>query len=161
MCGCSANFDGDNEYDNFTSNRPKVMVFDDANLDPDGFNNFTSNRPKEFVLNPNNLDPDGFNNFTDKPMSYNLDDNGFSNFGGKGKARRQARRQARKDAKFGTSTNPDGTTKSAEAGDGYDPTGTEKNSYGTESWFSNNWIWLVGGIAVVGVGYMIYKKRQK
>jgi hypothetical protein len=155
MCGCSANFDGDNEYDNFTSNRPKVMVYDDANLDPDGFNNFTSNRPKVMVYDDANLDPDGFNNFTDKPMSYNLDDNGFSNFGGKGKARRQARR----DRKNGVTTNPDGTTKSADAGDG--STDTEKNSYGTESWFSNNWIWLVGGLAVVGVGYMIYKKRKK
>jgi hypothetical protein len=156
MCGCSSSFDGDNEYDNFTSNRPKVMVYDDANLDPDGFNNFTSNRPKEIVLNPNNLDPDGFNNFTDKPMSYNLDDNGFSNFGGKGKARRQARR----DAKKGIVTNPDGTTKTIDAGTGDGTTDADKNSYGTESWFSNNWIYLLGGLAVVGVGYMIYKKRQ-
>jgi hypothetical protein len=154
MCGCSANFDGDNEYDNFTSNRPKVMVYNPNDLDPDGFNNFASNRPKVMVYDDANLDPDGFNNFTDKPMSYNLDDNGFSNFGGKGKARRQARR----DAKNGVSTDP--TTKSADAGTGDGSTDTEKNSYGTESWFSNNWIWLVGGIAVVGIGYMIYKKRK-
>jgi hypothetical protein len=133
MCGCSSNFDGDNDYDNFTSNRPKVMVYDDKNLDPDGFNNFT-----------------------DKPMSYNLDDNGFSNFGGKGKARRQARR----DAKKGIVTNPDGTTKIVDAGTGDGTTDADKNSYGTESWFSNNWIYLLGGLAVVGVGYMIYKKRQ-
>ena len=37
---------------------------------------------------------------------------------------------------------------------------TNKTIYGQGDWFSRNLIWIVVGVAVVGGGYYIYKKRK-
>jgi LPXTG-motif cell wall-anchored protein len=134
MCGCSANFDGDDNYDGFV-NRPKELVYE----------NFSSNREKELVVG--NSDADAFDFVGDLDGKTEFD----SFIGKKAKARRQERRANKQVLKGGTAT-PD-------AG-GDTGTDTEKNTYGTSSWFSNNWIYLVIGVAVIGGGYYFYKKRK-
>jgi LPXTG-motif cell wall-anchored protein len=139
MCGCSSNFAGD-EGLNFTGNRPSIVeVGEDSSFD------FTGNRPSVVEVGE---DP-SFDFIQDIEK-----DSSFDEFlGKKAKARRQERRALKK----GGVANPDaetgagGETKSAEE---------DKNAYGTSSWFSNNWIYLVLGVAVVGGGYYFYKKRK-
>jgi len=102
---------------------------------------FTGNRPSEIEVGEN----PSFDFVGDLDGNTQFDD--F--LGKKAKARRQERRATRQAKKDGT-TNVE-PTKSADI---------EKNAYGTSSWFSNNWIYLVIGVAVVGGGYYFYKKRK-
>jgi len=154
MCGCSANFDGDDNYDGFV-NRPKELLVDDADFSgfvnrPKEivFDNFTSNREKELVVSDDTTLFDFVGDLDGKTE--------FDSFlGKKAKARRQERRATKKGLKSGTAT-PDGST-DTDTGAGDD---TTKNAYGTGSWFSNNWIYLVIGVAVIGGGYYFYKKRK-
>lgn len=149
MCGCSANFSGDEDYDGFV-NRPKELLVDDADFS--GFinrpkeivyDNFTSNREKELVVSDDTTLFDFVGDLDGKTE--------FDSFIGK---KAKARRQARRDAKNGNLKTTDATTDTTATDD------TTKNAYGTGSWFANNWIYLVIGVAVIGGGYYFYKKRK-
>jgi LPXTG-motif cell wall-anchored protein len=73
----------------------------------------------------------------------------FDDFlGKKAKARRQERRALKKGEVAPTDKAP---VTEAEM---------DKNTYGSSSWISNNWIYLVIGVAVIGGGYYYYKKRK-
>ena len=138
MCGCS-NFVNNDERD--------IITETELNQEFD----FTGNRPSLIEVGE---DP-SFDFVGD--LDGNTEFDYFLNAGGKERrqkrrANRQERRASRKDAKDGTEIPQ---TRSGEL----DPT-AEKNAYGTSSWFSNNWIYLVIGVAVVGGGYYFYKKRK-
>jgi len=75
----------------------------------------------------------------------------FDDFLGK---KAKARRQERRALKRGEVAPTGGETRAGDAED------TEKNTYGTSSWFSNNWIYLLIGGVVIGGGYYYYKKRK-
>ena len=137
MCGCSSNFAGD-EGLNFSGNRPSIVeVGEDSS-----FEYFSGNRPSMVEVGE---DP-SFDFVGDLDGNTQFDD--F--LGKKAKARRQERRALKKGEVAPTG---------AEAGAG---AGTEmdKNTYGSSSWISNNWIYLVIGVAVIGGGYYYYKKRK-
>lgn len=138
MCGCS-NFVED-EGLNFTGNRPSIVeVGEDSSFD------FTGNRPSVVEVGE---DP-SFDFIQDVER-----DSSFDEFlGKKAKARRQERKALKRGE--GTTANTGTETRAGEAN-----TETDKNAYGTSSWFSNNWIYLVLGVAVVGGGYYFYKKRK-
>lgn len=143
MCGCSSNF-VDDENMNFTGNRPSMIeVGEDPSFD------FTGNRPSMIEVGE------------DPSFDFTGDLDGNTQFddfiGKKAKARRQERRANKQMLKSGTATPDGGTDTGAGTGAGTD---TEKSSYGTSSWFSNNWIYLVIGVAVIGGGYYFYKKRK-
>ena len=139
MCGCS-NFVED-EGLNFSGNRPSIVeVGEDSS-----FEDFTGNRPSMVEVGE---DP-SFDFVGDLDGKTEFDD--F--LGKKAKARRQERRALRK----GDTTTPEaGAETDAGAGTG----NTQRNTYETSSWFSNNWIYLVIGVAVIGGGYYFYKKRK-
>jgi len=139
MCGCS-NFVED-EGLNFSGNRPSIVeVGEDSS-----FEDFTGNRPSVVEVGE------------DPSFDFTGDLDGNTQFddfiGKKAKARRQERRTNKQVLKGGTAT-PDAGT---DTGAGTD---TEKNTYGTSSWFSNNWIYLLIGGVVIGGGYYYYKKRK-
>jgi LPXTG-motif cell wall-anchored protein len=139
MCGCS-NFVED-EGLNFSGNRPSIVeVGEDSSFD------FTGNRPSMIEVGE---DP-SFDFVGDLDGNTQFDD--F--IGKKAKARRQERRATRQGLKSGEVAIPD-----TGAGTG---TGTDmdKNTYGSSSWISNNWIYLVIGVAVIGGGYYYFKKRK-
>jgi LPXTG-motif cell wall-anchored protein len=140
MCGCSSNFVED-EGLNFSGNRPSVVeVGEGSSFD------FTGNRPSVVEVGEGS----SFDFMGDLDGKTQFDD--F--LGKKAKARRQERRALKK----GESTDT-----GAGAGAGGGDTRAEdvdKNAYGTSSWFSNNWIYLVIGVAVIGGGYYFYKKRK-
>ena len=72
---------------------------------------------------------------------------GFDDFiGKKARARRQERRQLRNEPAPAPAPAPTDDT--------------QKTIYGQGDWFSRNWVWLLVGVAVVGGGYYIYKKRK-
>jgi len=138
MCGCS-NFVED-EGLNFTGNRPSIVeVGEDSSFD-----DFTGNRPSIVEVGE---DP-SFDFVGDLDGKTQFDD--F--LGKKAKARRQERRATKQGLKSGEVAPVD-------TGAGTQ-TDLDKNTYGTSSWFSNNWIYLVVGIAVIGGGYYYYKKRK-
>jgi LPXTG-motif cell wall-anchored protein len=139
MCGCTSNFVED-EGLNFSGNRPSVIeVGEDPSFD------FTGNRPSIIEVGE------------DPSFDFTGDLDGNTQFddfiGKKAKARRQERKTNKQMLKGGTAT-PDGGTDTSAGTD------SEKNTYGTSSWFSNNWIYLVIGVAVIGGGYYFYKKRK-
>lgn len=142
MCGCS-NFVED-EGLNFSGNRPSIVeVGEDSS-----FEYFTGNRPSVVEVGE---DP-SFDFIQDIEK-----DSSFDEFlGKKAKARRQERRALRRGDVAPTGAETDAETR-AGAGAGTD---MDKNSYGTSSWFSKNWIYIVLGVAVVGGGYYFYKKRK-
>lgn len=136
MCGCSSNFAGD-EGLNFTGNRPSIVeVGEDSSFD------FTGNRPSMIEVGE---DP-SFDFIGDLDGKTQFDD--F--LGKKAKARRQERRALKKGEVAPTDKAPETETE----------TDVDKNAYGTGSWFSNNWIYLVIGVAVIGGGYYYFKKRK-
>ena len=107
--------------------------------------NFSGNRPSVIEVGETWEDPSF--DFTNE-----LDGNTeFDNFFGK---KAKARRQERKALKKGEVAPTGGETRAGDAED------TEKNTYGTSSWFSNNWIYLLIGGVVIGGGYYYYKKRK-
>ena len=144
MCGCS-NFVNNDEKEfvtqdefnrgfDFTGNRPSIVdVGEDPSFD------FTGNRPSVIEVGE---DP-SFDFMGD------LDgQTGFDDFiGKKAKARRQERRQLK-------NTTAPAPTASTPVDD------TNRTTYGQGDWLNRNWIWLVVGVAVVGGGYYIYKKRK-
>lgn len=146
MCGCSANFNGDerdiitqdefNRGFDFTGNRPSMIeAGDDNSFD------FTGNRPSMIEAGEDN----SFDFVGD------LDGNTeFDSFLGK---KAKARRQERKMLKSGTASTDAGT-------DAGTDTQVTKNQYESSSWFGNNWIYIVLGVAVIGGGYWYYKKRK-
>ncbi len=147
MCGCSANFNGDerdiitqdefNKGFDFTGNRPSMIeAGDDNSFD------FTGNRPSMIEAGDDN----SFDFVGDLDGQTEFD----SFLGKKAKARRQERRLA-KSGDAGTDT-----TKSTDAE--VDP--TSKNQYQSSSFLSNNWIYIVLGVAVIGGGYWYFKKRK-
>ena len=151
MCGCS-NFvnndekefitqaESNREFD-FTGNRPSVIDFgNEENFD------FTGNRPSIIEVG---------------------EDPSFDFLGRNRKAKKDLREQglSRKDARDvvkGKMQNP--ALRNETAGNPnveIDPaTGLPKTTYGQGDWLNRNWIWLVVGVAVVGGGYYIYKKRK-
>ena len=141
MCGCS-NFVED-EGLNFTGNRPSIVeVGEDSSFD------FTGNRPSVVEVGE---DP-SFDFIQDIEK-----DSSFDEFlGKKAKARRQERRALRRGDVPTTTEGEAGATTRAGAG----AEDMDKNSYGTSSWFSNNCIYIVLGVAVIGGGYYFYKKRK-
>lgn len=168
MCGCSANFNGDErdiitqdelnrEFD-FTGNRPSIIDFgNEETFD------FTGNRPSVIDI------ADGANfDFTgNRPSVIDIADGQHFDFGGKRQVKKDLRAQglSRKDARKvakGKMENP--LLKTTSANDPnveIDPqTGLPKTTYGQGDWFSRNWIWVVLGVAVVGGGYYFYKKRK-
>ena len=142
MCGCS-NFVED-EGLNFTGNRPSVIEVGETWEDPTI--DFTGNRPSVVEVGE------------DSSFDFIKDiekDSSFDEFlGKKAKARRQERR-ALKRGEGATTAEAGATTRAGEA-----DTEADKNAYGTSSWFSNNWIYIVLGVAVIGGGYYFYKKRK-
>jgi len=147
MCGCSANFNGDerdiitqdefNKGFDFTGNRPSMIeAGDDNSFD------FTGNRPSMIEAGDDN----SFDFVGD--LDGNTEFDNF--FGKKAKARRQERRLAK-----GASSETD-TQKST----GADEDPTTKNQYESSSFLSNNWIYIVLGVAVIGGGYWYFKKRK-
>lgn len=143
MCGCSSNFNGmerdivtQDEFNrgfDFTGNRPSVIeVGEDPSFD------FTGNRPSVIEVGE---DP-SFDFMGD------LDgQTGFDDFiGKKARARRQERKQLRNEPATAPAPAPTDDT--------------QKTIYGQGDWFSRNWVWLLVGVAVVGGGYYIYKKRK-
>ena len=143
MCGCSSNFNGmerdivtQDEFNrgfDFTGNRPSVIeVGEDPSFD------FTGNRPSVIEVGE---DP-SFDFMGD------LDgQTGFDDFiGKKARARRQERRQLRNEPAPAPTPAPTDDT--------------QKTIYGQGDWFNRNWVWLLVGVAVVGGGYYIYKKRK-
>lgn len=168
MCGCSANFNGDErdiitqdelnrEFD-FTGNRPSIIDFgNEETFD------FTGNRPSVIDI------ADGANfDFTgNRPSVIDIADGQHFDFFGKRQVKKDlraqglSRKEARKVAK-GKIENPLLKTKSADAPNvEIDPeTGLPKATYGQGDWFSRNWIWVVLGVALAGGGYYIYKKRK-
>ena len=105
--------------------------------------NFSGNRPSMIEVGETWEDP-SFD------FTGDLDGNTqFDDFIGK---KAKARRQERRALKRGETTEAGGGETRAED--------VDKSSYGTSSWFSNNWIYLVIGVAVVGGGYYFYKKRK-
>jgi LPXTG-motif cell wall-anchored protein len=148
MCGCSANFNGDerdvitqdefNRGFDFTGNRPSMIeAGDDNSFD------FTGNRPSMIEAGDDN----SFDFVNDLDGNTEFD----SFLGKKAKARRQERKATRKGLKSGETTPTDTDA-------GTDP--TTKNQYESSSWFGNNWIYIVLGVAVIGGGYWYYKKRK-
>lgn len=136
MCGCSSNFAGD-EGLNFTGNRPSIVeVGEDSSFD------FTGNRPSVIEVGEGS----SFDFVGDLDGNTQFDD--F--LGKKAKARRQERRATKQGLKSGEVAPTDTETR----------TEADKNAYGTSSWFSNNWIYLVIGGAVIGGGYYYFKKRK-
>jgi hypothetical protein len=134
MCGCS-NFVED-EGLNFSGNRPSMIeVGEDPSFD------FTGNRPSMIEVGE---DP-SFDFVGDLDGNTQFDD--F--LGKKAKARRQERRALKKGELAPTGTE----TRTGEVD-------VDKNTYGNSSWFSNNWIYLVIGVAVVGGGYYYFKNRK-
>jgi hypothetical protein len=130
MCGCSANFNGD-ERD--------IITQDDLSRDFD----FTGNRPSIIEVGETWEDPS------------------FDFLGRNRKAKKDLRAQglSRKEARDvvkGKAQAPQLRTETT--------TQTEddanKTMYGQGDWFSRNLIWIVLGVAVVGGGYYIYKKRK-
>lgn len=178
MCGCSANFNGDErdiitqdelnrEFD-FTGNRPSVIDFGyEDNFD------FTGNRPSIIEVGETWQDP-SFDFTGNRPSIIEVgetwEDPTFDFFGKNRQAKKElraqglTRKQARQVVK-GKIENPLLKTASANTAGGdveIDPaTGLPKTTYGQGDWFSRNLIWLVLGVAVVGGGYYIYKKRSK
>jgi LPXTG-motif cell wall-anchored protein len=139
MCGCSSNFVED-EGLNFSGNRPSIVeVGEDSSFD-----DFTGNRPSMVEVGE---DP-SFDFVGDLDGQTEFD----NFFGKKAKARRQERRALKKGE-----VAPTIPETGAGAGAGTD---MDKNTYGSSSWFSNNWIYLVIGVAVIGGGYYYYKKRK-
>ena len=137
MCGCSSNFVED-EGLNFSGNRPSIVeVGEDSS-----FEYFSGNRPSMVEVGE---DP-SFDFVGDLDGNTQFDD--F--LGKKAKARRQERRALKKGE-----VAPTGAEAGAGAGAEMD-----KNTYGSSSWISNNWIYLVIGVAVIGGGYYYYKKRK-
>jgi LPXTG-motif cell wall-anchored protein len=142
MCGCS-NF-VENEGLNFSGNRPSIVeVGEDSS-----FEYFTGNRPSVVEVGE---DP-SFDFVGDLDGSTQFDD--F--IGKKARARRQERRARRRgDVPTG---------EEAGAGAGAETRAVEadadKNAYGSSSWISNNWIYLVIGVAVIGGGFYYFKKRK-
>ena len=152
MCGCS-NFvnndekefitqaESNREFD-FTGNRPSIIeVGEDPSFD------FTGNRPSVIEVGE---DP-SFDFMSDIESNSEFD----YFLGKKAKARRQERRATRKELKNTTSAPVGGEGTSTQTQDD-----TNKTTYGQGDWFSRNLIWIVVGVAVVGGGYYIYKKRK-
>jgi hypothetical protein len=146
MCGCSANFNGDErdiitqdelgrDFD-FTGNRPSVIeVGEDPTFD------FTGNRPSVIEVGEG----------SSFDFTGDLDGNtDFDSFLGK---KAKARREERKATKNALKTETTATTNET------DPTSDPKNVYG-KNWFGRNWHFLVIGAVVIGGGYYIYKKRK-
>jgi hypothetical protein len=138
MCGCSANFDGQDDFD-FTGNRPSLIeVGEDPSFD------FTGNRPSVIEVGE---DP-SFDFMSDIESN-----NEFQNLiGKKAKARRQERR-AIKQGQDTTQTTQTTRTTEDEGTDG------SRATYGG-GWFGRNWHLLLIGAVVVGGGYYIYKRRK-
>ena len=133
MCGCS-NFVNNDERD--------IITQDELSREFD----FTGNRPSIIEVGE---DP-SFDFIQDIER-----DSSFDEFlGKKAKARRQERR-ALKRGEGATTAEAGATTRAGEA-----DAEADKNAYGTSSWFSNNWIYIVLGVAVIGGGYYFYKKRK-
>lgn len=181
MCGCSANFNGDerdiitqdefNRDFDFTGNRPSIIEVGETWEDP-AFD-FTGNRPSIVDVGENSMF-DFMSDVESSPSEFNY-------FGGKAKQRKElreqglTRKQARKvvkgkldpallkDAKVDPVTGEtiviDPTTGETIV---IDPaTGMPlKTTYGQGDWLSRNWIWVVLGVGAVGVGFYIYKKRK-
>jgi len=150
MCGCSANFNGD-ERDiitqdelgrgfDFTGNRPSVIEVGETWEDPTF--DFTGNRPSIVEVGE---DP-SFEFMNDVESNTEFD----YFLGKKAKARRQERRLKKQGQETSTTTQ---TTRSTEDTDG------EKSTYGG-GWFGRNWHLLLIGAVVVGGGIYIYKKRK-
>jgi hypothetical protein len=151
MCGCSANFNGD-ERDiitqdelsrgfDFTGNRPSVIEVGETWQDP-AFD-FTGNRPSVIEVGEgSSFDFTG-------DLDGNTDFDSF--LGKKAKARREERKATKNALKIGTTE----TTPTTETDPSLDP----KNTYG-KNWFGRNWHFLVIGAVVIGGGYYIYKKRK-
>lgn len=145
MCGCSANFNGDerdiitqdefNRGFDFTGNRPSIVEVGEGN----SFD-FTGNRPSSIGLD----EEPSFDFVGDLDGSTQFDD--F--LGKKAKARRQERKMLK------------GATAPTDTPTGSDVEPTTKNQYESSSWFGNNWIYIVLGVAVIGGGYWYYKKRK-
>ena len=139
MCGCTSNFVED-EGLNFSGNRPNIVeVGEDSSFD-----DFSGNRPSIIEVGE------------DPSFDFTGDLDGNTQFddfiGKKAKARRQERRALKRGESTDTGAGAGGGDTRAED--------VDKNAYGTSSWFSNNWIYLVIGVAVVGGGYYFYKKRK-
>ena len=136
MCGCSANFDGQDDFD-FTGNRPSIIeVGEDPSFD------FTGNRPSVIEVGE---DP-SFDFMADLDGNTQFDD--F--LGKKAKARREERRASRQQLR--TETAPTATETA--------PTATNPRATYGGGWFGRNWHLLLIGAVVIGGGIYIYKKRK-
>jgi hypothetical protein len=144
MCGCS-NFVNNDEKEfitqdelnrefDFTGNRPSIIeVGEDPSFD------FTGNRPSVIEVG---------------------EDPSFDFLGRNRRAKKDLRAQglSRKDARGvvkGKIQAPQTRTENITQDD------TNKTTYGQGDWFSRNLIFIIVGLAVVGGGYYIYKKRSK
>ena len=147
MCGCSANFNGDerdiitqdefNRGFDFTGNRPSIVEVGEGN----SFD-FTGNRPSSIGLD----EEPSFDFVGDLDGSTQFDD--F--LGKKAKARRQERKASKQQLR----------TETAPTGEPAPTDGNENRSVYGGGWFGRNWHWLLIGAVVVGGGYYIYKKRK-
>ena len=148
MCGCSNFVNNDdkefitqaesNRQFDFTGNRPSIIEVGETWEDPSF--DFTGNRPSVIEVG---------------------EDPSFDFLGRNRKAKKELREQglSRKEARDvvkGKAQAPQLRTETT--------TQTEddanKTMYGQGDWLNRNWIWLVVGVAVVGGGYYIYKKRK-
>ena len=163
MCGCS-NFVNNDEKEfitqaesnrqfDFTGNRPSVIDFGNE----DNFD-FTGNRPSIIEVGE---DP-SFDFTGNRPSVIEVgEDPSFDFLGRNRKAKKDLRAQglSRKEARDvvkgktqAPQTRSETTTQTQDE--------TNKTIYGQGDWFSRNLIWIVVGVAVVGGGYYIYKKRK-
>jgi hypothetical protein len=149
----------------FTGNRPSIIEVGETWEDPSF--DFTGNRPSVIEVGE---DP-SFDFTGNRPSIIEVgetwQDPSFDFLGGNRKAKKDLRAQglSRKDARDvvkGKMQNP--ALRNETAGNPnveIDPaTGMPKTMYGQGDWLNRNWIWLVVGVAVVGGGYYIYKKRK-
>jgi len=127
-----------NRQFDFTGNRPSIIEVGETWEDPSF--DFTGNRPSVIEVG---------------------EDPSFDFLGRNRKAKKDLRAQglSRKEARDvvkGKAQAPQLRTETT--------TQTEddanKTMYGQGDWLNRNWIWLVVGVAVVGGGYYIYKKRK-
>jgi hypothetical protein len=164
MCGCS-NFVNNDEKEfitqdelnrefDFTGNRPSVIDFGNE----DNFD-FTGNRPSIIEVGE---DP-SFDFTGNRPSVFEVgEDPSFDFLGRNRRAKKDLRAQglsrieARDVVKGRTQAPQTRTETTTQTQDDINRT-----TYGQGDWFSRNLIWIVVGVAVIGGGFYIYKKRSK
>lgn len=146
---------GNEESFDFTGNRPSIIeVGEDPSFD------FTGNRPSVIEVGE---DP-SFDFMSD--IESNTEFDYFLGRNRRAKKDLRAQGLSRKDARGvvkGKIQAPQTRSQNVDNSNiEIDPvTGLPKTTYGQGDWFSRNLIFIIVGLAVVGGGYYIYKKRSK